>query len=47
MLAFAIIIKTLKNKHGDKKLALTFVEKGLSLGNQIYNFYIKISNILD
>lgn len=41
MSAFAIIIKTLKDKHGDKKLALTFVEKGLTLGNQIYNFYIK------
>ncbi len=45
MLAFAIIIKTLKDKHGDIKLALTFVEKGLTLGNQIYNFYIKIFQI--
>jgi hypothetical protein len=41
MLTFAIIIETLKNKHGDKKLALTFVEKGSTLGNLIYNFYIK------
>jgi len=45
MLAFAIIIKTLKDKHGDIKLALTFVEKGLTLGNHIYNFYIKIFQI--
>jgi hypothetical protein len=45
MLAFAIIIKTLKDKHGDIKLALTFVEKGLTLGNQL--LYKNISNILD
>lgn len=45
MLAFAIIIKALKDKHGDIKLALTFVEKESTLGNQICNFYIKIFQI--
>jgi hypothetical protein len=38
-----IIIKTLKDNHGDRKLGLTFVEEiRLSFGNKSYSFYTKI-----
>jgi hypothetical protein len=34
--------QNLKEKHGERKLRLTFVEGRLSLENQVYNFYIEI-----
>jgi hypothetical protein len=37
--------QNLKNKHGERKLGLTFVEGRLSLENQVYNFYIKMFQI--
>jgi hypothetical protein len=38
--------QNLKDKHGERKLGLTFfVEGRLSFENQVYNFYIEIFQI--